>query len=142
MSAERVKRYRKRIQEDDEDYEDYKERERKRQKRIRDEKRELLKNNKELAEAQRKYDRERKAEQRKRSKEKENSGNSSIDCSRQKLKGLTMRKKFQKDQRNKIEVLQVILVGSGWWHDCRSILDCHKLKDFVIYLLIYSFQML
>ena len=111
-----------------------KKRERKRQKKIRDEKRELLKNNKELAEAQRKYDRERKVEQRKRSKEKENSRNSSIDCSRQKLKGISMRKKFQKDQRNKIEVLQVILVGSGWWHDCISIFDCHKLKNLVEFI--------
>ena len=80
-----------------------------------------------MAEAQRKYDRERKAEQRKRLKEKENTWNSTIKSSIQKLKGLSTRKNFQKDQREKIKVLQVILV------DCInfiSILDCH-LKDII-----------
>ena len=113
MSAERVKRYRKRLQENDEEYEEYKERERKRQKLIRDERKKEQKRNEEFAEAVKKYNRERKAEQRKKAKEKENSCSSTMDvgASRQKLKGVSLRKRFQKDQRDKIKILQVILVG-------------------------------
>lgn len=90
----------------------FKEKEKTRQRKIRKERKEAMKNDNDLAEAHRKFERERKAEQRRKAKEKENSldNSSYIDVgdNRQKRKGLALRKKFQKDQRQTIKTLQVL----------------------------------